>query len=78
MSFGTDTTFKSKKALREAVEASAPNTIMVFDTSAFNNRGTVSIDSLADSSAMIVGPDVYNKRSWYAQVKIKNGKIVIV
>jgi hypothetical protein len=66
----------SKKALRELVAA---GDVLVFDTSAFSNRGTVSIAELADTSAVIVGPDVYTDRRWYANVKRdKSGNIKIV
>lgn len=78
MSYGTVSTFKSKKALKEAVATHGAENVRVFDTSAFNNKGTVSIAELADSSAVIVGPDVYSKRDWYANVKTVKGEIRVV
>lgn len=69
MSYGTVETFKTKKALREAVADRGADAVTVFDTSAFNNRGTVTVASLADTSAVIVGPDVFSDRRWYANVK---------
>lgn len=71
MSFGTVETFKTKAALRRAVEERGAENVMVHDTSAFNGAGVVSVASLAGTSAAIVGPDVYNKRDWYANVKVK-------
>lgn len=63
--------FPSKKALREHVAAGKPVTLV--DTSAFNPRGTV---ALADVQPVdvIVGPDPYRDRRWYAN--IKKGKVV--
>lgn len=62
---------KTKKALREAVANGEDVTFM--DTSMFDNRGTVGVDDLRESD-VIVGPDVYTARNWYAN--IKNGKVV--
>jgi hypothetical protein len=62
----------TKKALRELV-ASAPERVSFYDTSAFNNRGTVGVADLSPID-VIVGPDPYTKRSWYANVK--SGKVV--
>lgn len=58
----------TKKALREAVAAVGIDAVMVFDTSGFDNRGTVPLSALR-SADVIVGPDVYSKRDWYANVK---------
>lgn len=78
MSFGTVGTYASKKALREAVAARGADAVMVVDTSMFANQGTVSVASLAGTSAVIVGPDVHRDRRWYANVEIKkDGSIVI-
>lgn len=80
MSYGTDRRFKSKKALREAVEAEGPEAVGVFGTSMFGNETAVTVAELAelDSSAVIVGPDVYTDRRWYANVvKDKSGKVKI-
>lgn len=64
--------FKTKKSLREAV---ARGEVVFFtDTSGFNNRGTLTgISGLRDGD-MIVGPDPYRARNWYANVR--NGKVV--
>ncbi len=80
MSYGTTRTFKSKKALADAVKAEGADNIMVFDTSAFDNKGVVKLSTLVDTSASIVGPNVYEKRDWYAQVKTnkKTGEIRVV
>ena len=63
---------KTKKALREALAAD-PAAVWFEDTSAFNNRGTLTHEQLSPSD-VIVGPDVYTTRSWYANVR--NGKVV--
>lgn len=77
MSFGTRRKFTSKKALTDAVKAEGAENILVFDTSAFDNKGTVTVASLVGTSAVIVGPDVYTDRRWYANVK-RDGKGNIV
>lgn len=58
--------YATKKALREAVVAGTDP--LVYDTSAFSNRGTVRLSTLVPSD-VIVGPDPYNARNWYANVK---------
>lgn len=79
MSYGTSRRFASKKAFRDAVAEQGADKVTVFDTSAFDNRGTVTVDSLAGTTAVIVGPDVYSDRRWYANVKIKkDGTVVVV
>lgn len=72
--YGTVSTFKTKTALRKAVEEHGADAVRVRDTSLFDNKGTVTVASLADTTAVIVGPDVYNKRDWYANVKTKKSK----
>jgi hypothetical protein len=80
MSYGTNRTFKSKKALKEAVEAEGAENVTVFGTSIFGNETASTVEELADmdSAAVIVGPDVYNKRMWYANaVRGRDGKVKI-
>jgi hypothetical protein len=77
MSYGTERTFKSKKALKEAVEAEGAENVGVFGTSAFGNETATTVEELK-SSDVIVGPDVYSKRSWYANaVRGRDGKVKI-
>lgn len=80
MSWGTATRYASKKALKDAVAELGADMVLVTDTSMFDNKGTVSIAALVDTSAVIVGPDVHRDRRWYANVKrnAKTGQIVIV
>lgn len=78
MSYGTKKTYKTKKALRDAVEIHGADKILVFDTSLHDNKGTVTLASLADTSAQIVGPDVYKKRVWYARIETIRGEIRVV
>lgn len=63
--------FKTKKAFREAVASGA--FVELADTSAFNPRGVIGVADLRPAD-VIVGPDPYTKRDWYANVK--NGKVV--
>jgi hypothetical protein len=63
--------FKSKKSLKEAVARG--DKVFFTDTSAFGNRGTIGVADLRPSD-MVVGPDPYKARNWYANVK--NGKVV--
>lgn len=63
---------KTKKALREALAAD-PASVWFEDTSAFNNRGSLNASQLSPSD-VIVGPDCYTARNWYANVR--NGKVV--
>lgn len=77
MSYGTNRTFKTKKALREAVEAEGADNVTVFGTSMFGNEEAATVAELKPAD-VIVGPDVYNKRMWYANaVKGKDGKVRI-
>jgi hypothetical protein len=80
MSYGTSRTFKSKKALREAVEAEGAENVGVFGTSIFGNETASNVAELADqdASAVIVGPNVYSDRRWYASaVRGKDGKVKV-
>jgi len=84
MSFGTVGKFQSKKAFAEEVLREGAAVVTAFDTSMFDNKGTVTVtvtvESLADTSAVIVGPDVYSDRRWYANVRRnkKTGTVRIV
>ena len=63
----TVTNFKSKKALREAVESGA--TIRVFQPGPFG-------PDVRDGNAAIEGPHYPAPHSWYASVNVKDGVIV--
>lgn len=86
MSHGTEGTFASKKAFAAYVEANGAEKVFVLDTSMFitPDAKRVTVASLAGTPAVIVGPDVYRDRKWYANVKVKKdratgqSKIVIV
>jgi hypothetical protein len=79
MSYGTQRVYKSKKALREDVAARGAHSVGVFGTSMFGDESCSTIEELADSGdAIIVGPDVYSNRQWYATVsRKKDGTILI-
>lgn len=57
--------FKTKKELKAAV-GQTPEFI---ETSLFGN------EYKGDGRYTVVGPDPYNKRSWYATVTVRDGKI---
>ncbi len=64
--------FKSKKALKEAVEAGQE--VYLTDTSAFNPQGTKAFAEVAANGSrgdVVVGPCAYTDRRWYASVKLK-------
>ena len=63
--------FHTKGALREAVKQGEDPE--VYDTSVHNCRGTIKVSELQPSD-VIIGPNVYKNRKWYANYK--NGKIV--
>lgn len=80
MSYGTDPVrvFASKAALKRAVEAEGAETIMVRNTSFFDDCTPVTLASLVDTTAVIVGPLVETQRKWYANVRMKGGKVIVV
>jgi hypothetical protein len=68
--------FKTKRALREALE-DAPSEVL-FDPTSWHS-GSAQIDICADSiprglRLVVVGPDPYSHRQWYAQVSQLGGK----
>lgn len=79
-SFGMEKRFESKAALQREVDRIGAENIYIVDVSAFNNKGTVTLASIADTVESICGPDVYTDRRWFGQVKKakKSGKIKIV
>ena len=59
---------KTKKALREAIN-SDPSGVSLEATSPFGNEYGGSILHMPEGETVyIVGPDPYNKRSWYANL----------
>jgi hypothetical protein len=76
MSYGTEGTFASKKAFAAYVDANGADNVYVLDTSMFitPDKRRVTVASLADTSAAIVGPDVERDRRWYANVKTKTNR----
>lgn len=77
MSYGVSG-YKTKKALKEAVAEKGAENVGVFGTSMFGNENASTVAELAGTSAVIVGPDVYNKRDWYANVKVKKDGTIYV
>ena len=59
---------KTKKALREAMQAD-PASVTFYATSMFDSGAQYSGDDLpAGKKLSVVGPNPYEKRSWYATV----------
>lgn len=78
MSYGTVRRFRSKRELREAVRREGAEAIEVFGTSMFGDETARTVADLAGTSAVIVGPDVYQDRRWYANViRKRDGSIDI-
>lgn len=78
--FGTVARFKTKKALADYVREQGADRVQVFDTSGFNNRGTIYVSELLPAD-VIVGPDPYTpaRRTWYANAKAdRSGTVKIV
>lgn len=67
------TEFKTKAALRRFI-AEHPDDVLFTDTSAFDNRGSWHGISNWRATDVIVGPNPWNNRKWYAN--IINGKVV--
>ena len=78
MSYGTVRTFKTKAALKRQVEELGADNVGVFGTSMFGNETASTVADLAGTSAVIVGPNVYSKRTWYANVKVKRDGTIYV
>lgn len=79
MSYGTVETFKSKKALKERVAEVGAENVGVFGTSMFGDENATTVEELANFRGhVIVGPDVYTKRNWYATAYRKNNGDVVI
>lgn len=65
----TDTNFKTKKALKEAVASGVP--VTVYQPGGF-------FESKTDGTVYLEGPHFPKPHSWYAKVEIKGGVIVKV
>jgi hypothetical protein len=67
----TTTNFKTKKALKEAVASGA--TVTVFQPNDMFGDGSV-----RDGTACVEGPHYPQPHRWYAQVEVRDGRIVKV
>lgn len=68
---------RTKKALREAL-ATAPGSVIFDTTAAFNPFAHYRATEIpAGVTLSVVGPDPYAKRSWYASVTFRDGRLVI-
>jgi hypothetical protein len=63
--------FRTKKALAEAIKAGEDVTFT--DTSLTDNAGTVK-QSMLHLTDVVVGPDPYKERRWYANIRY--GKVI--
>lgn len=64
--------FKTKKALREAVQED--EYVLLEATSMFGDEFTGPLGAAPEGEYYIVGPDPYTDRRWYAQIiKTTNG-----
>lgn len=78
MSYGVEG-FPTKASLRRAV-LEDPAQVYAFGTSLFGDELSGSVAEILQKreSILIVGPDVYRKRSWYANVtRDRSGRIVV-
>jgi hypothetical protein len=65
---------KTKKALKEAMK-NDPSSVSFDSTSMFDDYSTIYGDKIPRGIILsVVGPDPYNKRSWYANVTA-DGKV---
>lgn len=70
--------FKTKQALKDAVAERGADKILVTGTSLFGDEDANTVADLADTNAVIVGPDAFNDRRWYANVKTKKDGTIYV
>ena len=62
----------SKKKIKEAVAAD-PSKVYLVATSMFGNEYDGPVSEAPNGSYTFVGPDPYNKRSFYGTIKVFNG-----
>lgn len=68
--------YPTKKALREAALAQVP--FILEDTSAVTMGFHGSVFNLPEGDTfLVVGPDPYRTRNWYAEVKRKGDKVTV-
>jgi hypothetical protein len=68
----------TKKALKEAIQTD-PGSVRFDATAMFGPPGPFRVEEIGDGDTLyVVGPDPYEKRVWYAKVKIgKDGKVSV-
>jgi hypothetical protein len=67
---------KTKKGLKLLV-ATVPHTVRLEATSIMGNEYDGPVTEAPDGKYYIVGPDPYNKRSWYANITKAGDKIKV-
>jgi len=63
---------KSKKEMKQRIEAE-PHTVTLYSTSVFGQHFNSSLPHLDDGWYVVTGPNPYDNRKWYANVKIHDG-----
>lgn len=66
----------SKKAVKEAVAAD-PGSVQLEATSMFGNEYEGPVDVAPNGTYTFVGPDPYNKRSFYGTIVVANGTVKV-
>lgn len=67
--------YPTKKALREGIAAG--HHVRLHSTSMFGGYDGLAIDLPENMVFTVVGPDPHTKRSWYANVQKKKGKVTV-
>lgn len=68
---------KTKKALKEGV-AREPGNVRFYSTALFGQQFNGTAEEVPEGVVLTcVGPSPATKRSWYASVEKKNGKVVV-
>lgn len=68
----------TKKALRDALSQD-PVSVRFYSTSPMGPQFNGHVGNLADEATVLTvcGPDPFRKRNWWANIKIKDGKVIM-
>lgn len=68
----------TKKALREALSQDLAS-VVFYNTSPMGPAFRGHVGNLADEATVLTvcGPNPYTKRNWWANIKIKDGKVIM-
>lgn len=72
------TNVPTKKALRDALSQDLAS-VTFYNTSPMGPAFRGHVGNLADEATVltICGPDPYNRRNWWSNIKIKDGKVIM-